>query len=1255
MPRKNHGTSYQIMKEYRKLQSHGIFVVKTPTGSGKSYDTAEFIADTADNGEKCVYVTPQKKNLDEEERLIRKFSEEYSFSVKILRFYGNPEFWNRAFRDCERDSSFRETMETVIDKKLIPNEREERDKKKLRQYKKVFVEDGPKNSLYTDSGYLEEAAEFLTKKVKLYLSRTYPELSRRKEALCGENPSEPWVSKIFPYVNWKKYDVILMSEARFQTPFDDFLGLPIKNFYSNLRRYSCFFDESCEIKTILQAYLLEQTSFDLMYVFRQFYHFLQDAKSMNGIHFPEEFLQDTLELGEKYHFDQGFQFVLDDIESNQFPALLYNGELWEVLDKKNPVYMVWTEEGNCRLLTEKQCQKENLSPENYPQLIELIRDIDRWHYRFYSLVRSFAARLQQESNPEEMMDYQQAVYKILRRINFEASLDKESMIQKYSQLVASGALKKKNYLRASSEKQPKSQTVYDTGLSFILCYKEPNSNELQFFCYYQPVTAEQIVAKLAEQNHVFLLSANADSPSVLSNFSLSYFEQKNLLVSPNQKILNLYQQLREDWEQQTSGIKTPVYCLRTSEKEVETGGKKEKIIEVFVLDLLTGKEYPVFSPEQTRLMNQKVIEILKKEDEISPASKKEKSLYYRKQYLRLTARFKLFCESHSSVHSQITFGMPGLAHVREEFLNCFAAAIMDSSFLPEEIQALSPELRIPKLVDVLSDKNPLYHSFPYVSFSDGSENYSNLQEERNLFSKSGKKIFSYDARGTSGTGYNHTLEFPEEWKSRLLSCRSFPSAEKDYDSVYIMPITYIYAEPKSQLMLRLMQISELHCHGEVNKKDTEQAIQEVFSYFISNTTIKPKTLRTDSYVQTDADITYQNLGRINRTSYKNQEIEIWLDEENLSSYEKLDFSQELNRQNGWLQKRFLQALQTYVSKKPEKPVSSPNIISGRDRAYLQSVEQADRKYQKWIVWQSKDLDIGMDWNHQYSEEERKKAWEHRNRTGYSELLMMADVYSYQEFQKKGKAHGFSADEIDEFWEYCVMEKKLDIPFHYSLKNGHVCEEDSSCLMSISDQSVSLDLLNAFPQFKSFLKQKKWFPETRGFLTHGKNRFTLHPGANKNASGWIAEWVGTKIVCDLGGTILTPKLDQIEMTDLYLPNGSGIDWKNWQDPVINGTVRSDKNRGMTHLTQKDWKTEDEKMERAGVSRNLFVNLFTREAGEESLAPMRLPYSNKICTYYRIPALLQCQKGVVGLHPQARAFLENYIHSSPGNHQDQNLPF
>lgn len=1225
MDRQNHGINYQIFQEYGKMSQTGISTVATPTGTGKSYDTADYITDIAEN-QPCLYMTTQKKNLDEEEKKIRDFLKEKRSSATVLRIPSNSDLWRQIFKRCETDSAFQERLEKGL--KRIFDGLEQYEQTQLSQYQTVYLKDRKKNSLYFDPEYLKTASGFLTKIIRNYVHRTYPDLKVRKSALLEEQTEESWICEIFPYLQWKSKDILLMTIQRFENPFDDFFNLPAKNFYSNLTGYTIFGDESCDIKVELKQYLSQSKSVDLLFVFRQVFGFLSNTKSQNYPDFPPEFIQDTLELGKKWNFDQGFGFV-SKLENSSFPSLLFNGESEQILDHQNKIRMVWLEnEIHCDyyLFSEKQCLEQGLNPSDYPLLTDLILELDRWHNRFYSILRGQTFQIHQQSNEKESLDFSDIAYFLLKQFNFESSYSSESFIRQYSQMIASGILAKKRHLNSSVSER--NINVYDSGLTIIQCYQEPESQELQFRCFYQPVTAEKIFAELGRQNRVFLISANADSPGVLHNFSLSYFQKKEVFVPPNKTIRELLGQLRQDQENFAKDIQSSFGYFRTTEI-LNSASKEDKYVTACLVSIPLGKIQLLSSPKIAK----KIWSLLDEE----PTDEYTKILYLK----QITAGIWLTSYRDPSITSLLTFGMRGLYAHKDLLLQGLATGISDSFHLPHTFYNMRKSERIRKIQSCLEQEDS-YSSIPYTTFSNGSSDYQSLHSLRSRQSGCKRLINSYDARATSGYGYNQIIKISESQKKNLIQCGPYPSDQKDYDALYLMPITKIYSEIENMPQAYFMEISELYANHEISKKIMKEQTAEAF--LAARSKINPHILYCPSYYQAVADTVYQNLGRITRTSWKNQKIQIFVDEDNLSDYRNIDFPTELKRQNGWLQRRFLVNMQSYVQNQKKQENSSslpavPAIISEETRTYSKMILLADEKLQKFIPWKDKDLEIGFNRRNKYSKKEQVAAWNHRDHTFYSELLMIADVDSYKEWKNRCHDKKISPEYRDEFFEYCMIETIPNQIFEFVQSGNHILEVGSQTgeIQRIDNQSITLDILQKSDYYFAKFSEWNWFASSP-FVQHGQTRFTLHPGANKLAKGFLAEVVGKQIVKDCGGTIISPTVQQKEMTDIFLSNQSGIDIKNWRDPVdIQGKIRPEWNRGNRHLNKEEWELEDQKMKRAGLSRNLFVNLYS----EIPVSPKQLRVS-EFCQYYRIPSLLTFSGQY---HPQAIAYLQNYVQTNP----------
>lgn len=209
----------QILDDILSQHTKGLVLLDMPTGTGKTYQVTEYIAQQIDQlkaqNRKIIFITHLKKNLPFKEL------------EKQLGRHGNADYRDEVWFVQGKLDAFKDHFSTYIDdiKRLFPSFKPYELLSLLKEY-----EQATKNGQSTLIGVLEKSSDKPIKdfsnlvKQRLHKEFKTPEL--RLDALKN-NSDWQWVTKLFPATLTLDKPVLFMSVSKFIYPYDTLIQSPM--------------------------------------------------------------------------------------------------------------------------------------------------------------------------------------------------------------------------------------------------------------------------------------------------------------------------------------------------------------------------------------------------------------------------------------------------------------------------------------------------------------------------------------------------------------------------------------------------------------------------------------------------------------------------------------------------------------------------------------------------------------------------------------------------------------------------------------------------------------------------------------------------------------------------------------------------------------------------------------------------------------------------------------------------------------------
>lgn len=254
-------------------RSKGLLLIDMPTGTGKTYSVAEYIANNYEKIEgKIFFVTQLKKNLPEDEirECFIKVGKGNAVDDLLLRVENNVDNLCRNFNSVQN-----ELYEYICDRKLLDKIGKEI---KLINRNKDISEDNFFLVQQARDDLQNEAERDLRNKVTIYL--TYDEKGKerttaQKKKLLESDEKYKWITKLYPSTQTYKKKIFIMSLDKFLYRYSTIIEPPFNLFESNLLENSIvFMDEFDGTKDVILKKIINDgldNQFGIIELFREIY------------------------------------------------------------------------------------------------------------------------------------------------------------------------------------------------------------------------------------------------------------------------------------------------------------------------------------------------------------------------------------------------------------------------------------------------------------------------------------------------------------------------------------------------------------------------------------------------------------------------------------------------------------------------------------------------------------------------------------------------------------------------------------------------------------------------------------------------------------------------------------------------------------------------------------------------------------------------------------------------------------------------
>lgn len=800
-----------------------------PTGLGKTYSVAKFIAENYNKIKgKIFFVTQLKKNLPEDD-LRKCFSEigkQSELDRLLLRVENNVDNLCLHFEEvkddlyrCIQDKYFLQKIEREI-KIINHKDSYDEDEWLLVQQAKDDLNDVSEKKLrdmvYT---YLSYDSEGKQRNLK------------EKRRLVKEDQAYTWIGKLYPTVNMDEKKILIMSLDKFMLRFSTIIEPSFNLYESNyIKEGVVFIDEFDSTKDVILRRIIQNglsNEIGIINLFRTIYSGLFDTEftkilTEQAAVYRDKKYKSAQEIIERFQFmakaivdDFNLKFFhkLKNISQTDVGFLFQDHRIHTIVNgKEKKISVEKDEEKNINWLAVENVSGDDADKGIYP-LINEINNFLRYFQRGISYIADNYYEMRKERKQE--------IYNISRESSIRTTLAEFGIYGSYQNYLTYNILvskKKENF--GYSVYDALDGSVYEKGFRYYQIIDNDNHDTQSRVNYVSfNDSPEKFLIRLIERTKVVGISASAHLPSVLSNYDMDYIRKEHndlIFEIPQEDIERLNDRFNKSIENYHE-IKIKCYAVGDDNK---------------------------LSKAAKELFN----------DLCKKANLKD---YLKERFLCFAQTVELFF-NNKNVRSFLYFSNSKNSKLEIDGENLFMTFFAQMNFLYSE-------------------------KAEFCFLSGANETFERRKQRMFESLKNGKKVFAVTSYWSMGAGQNVHYEFNSEYDRDLVKVNSFEynSSHKDFDAIYLETPSNILVnavkgfDSEEEFIKYIYQLKFLQEVGEINTTKVEERIKDAF--LLKNGSVRKKhPLPNDSshFDMAYAKVAMQAIGRICRTRNKQKTVYI---------------------------------------------------------------------------------------------------------------------------------------------------------------------------------------------------------------------------------------------------------------------------------------------------------------------------------------------------------------------------------------------
>ena len=796
-----------LMKKYTKGKESGVFLLPSPTGSGKTYAITDYINENIEK-KVFVYVIPVKTNLiDFKKKLLEKIDKKYHEKVLVLKSMTDEllEWYSSAKHENIYDSF-----------------------SSWSEYKKVLLllksYDGLKQTnslhLFNYIDFSSTASSFIYRIKKEYKKYT------KNNNLNSSNLLKKDALEIFKSLNILKYSIVLTTTSKISRPIGTISESKYIWEFDHFRNSTIFLDEFDSqkryfIDTIIKDSLY--TKIDLLELFRIMADTFKNMSYKTKFNYKEDEFIVIKAAFLKIYEDRQLKYVIDTELINKeldFLPILLNSSFNSInlqTNKKRLFININKKEEYLEIVEEET--------ENSYSLSDLLKEISQVIKRyivfcqthiFYKSVEYREINAKTQINIEEFVNA-----KIHDSIKIFGVGIRDLKYKYLSNQIKNGILNKKKLKKSLAKSK---WNFYQNGFSFInisKTYLDSNISDLEYFNLSN--TPESMIIDISQKCMIIGISATANMNTVIKNFDIDYLKNETNFDTLSHNEIKKMQDLYLDSKRQgsrnfnvaiindysTKKEKIREFCKRNFSSclneysYLESSGIKENVLNYYMNFVDCFRVY---------LFEEKI----------------QSMLYFSSRYIQ-------------DKDSKEVFNYKMLFHLLIKLIENIEEKNAYIKFLKQEVQIYSKN----KDLEGLKRSNLLFFQYD-------SNNEEYYEEYLKTSLKRKRKVFLYANYSRIGTGKN--LEYTLDGLNK-----------KDFDAVFLEKPTNIIQRAIStdeEKILGIYQIENLFKNYVLNKQEYKRKL-----YALVQSNISPGIYsKSNDNIEASMLVIIQAIGRLHRTN-----------------------------------------------------------------------------------------------------------------------------------------------------------------------------------------------------------------------------------------------------------------------------------------------------------------------------------------------------------------------------------------------------
>ncbi len=1145
-----------IIKQFCLEKEKGLFLLDMPTGFGKTYNVLEFIANNYDSPEfkdkKIFFITTLKKNLPETElrERFQKKGKITDFNTLFINLKSNTDFVIENLEKYYKEIP--ESIRRLPETKLL--------RSNVIMYNKYKEHKG--EDCFDCSQLLPIIREQNEPRFRDQIEAFLPSQTSatQKLKLIENDKNYAWIGKIYPSVFSKTKRIFFMSVDKFVSGNATIIE-PTYTFYTNdiINEAIIFFDEFDSTKDRILNKIIEsgiRNCIDYMELFTQIQQSLATRKLPASLLIPSKKQKQFLLENKRYLTPEKYLEKMKEIFSEAYnkynmeysfksKSSLNNGTGRNFLFNDLQYHTVFASQNTFVEIEPDHKEMQNWlvfkkeAPLNKEEgILALLSQIRGCISFFQNFCRNISYNYKNRldeliESEEDRISLDNAINTVLHefRISREYLYYLKPIIM--SNPIKSPTIKDTGKIDLNYF----NKTVYENGFRYYDFEDSPDHNTQSGVLLFDfPSSPERILLKVCERAKVIGISATATLDTVVGNYDIDYL-QKMLgndfhVISDNekQKLIKSFEKFTKDYNK----ININVDHISAESESID-----RELFDIF--------ENPDLVTRFTERLNTKFYD--------------DSNGYRKSKLLKVIKVLKKFILNDNS----------------KAFL------CLTNSLTKEDAGTFDLRLIQDMTKALILNANKNYDPQKLIFALDSVE-YEKTVEKLKYRLSYGEKIFVMSAYNTVGAGQNLQYKIPNGIPIVKINEIKRDITEKDFDGMYLEKPTNLIVNLKKglenkDLVRSIFQTEFLMERGEISLFTAEGYIKNAFKCYSEgrNETQYKTTLYSSPSVKNSGLRTLiQAVGRICRTSCKNPNISIFLDDDILAEY---NFESVSNRM---LNPEF-------------KSIVDYCIKHGCNTDKVDELSIYEHKAEIVSAQSLKKIDELK----KFSGEVSIQAWQ-----DLREMLLKRPTFSQQEMEDRDKKK----------LKFIYLEAPSKInAYTYEQQNDYKSDIkikfDNTLNQVVSEKDVQLEnVLNGIPGLKKYFQKKGYV------VSFEPNKYIVTPPMFNNIyKGALGEAIGKYVFENL------LKIKLFEMDDSYFEffdfkteKNVMVDFKYWKETML-----------VNDLEERDHIYS--KMEECGATKVIVVNIASENEYRETLSGdkriLEIPYIYRLDKHQMDNRMLQ----------------------------------